>query len=412
MFFSKITQRLYSQQIYPFIIAFSSLFILLIINGLTTTNLSTFDEKLIQEFAWSRSEAKLRDWVTSGVAFVFIFFSGMVLDRVGPRKMLIFACITLSIALFLYGSIQSKFHAYCIHFLLGIALITGGSVPSIMLVSSWFHTKKGLALGLTLAGTSLGGILFPQIIVRWMNTYGWRVSFEYLAIFPLVLLAWVLIFVHNTPADKGLLPYGYVAAKDTNPVSFIHEGMDYQKAIGSSTLWLICTSGFLSFFSLVGVVSNSFLHFRDLGFTEKKAALALSIYFGLAGLGKFIVATFSDYTNVFFIFRLCFFSMTLGLVGFATMHSDLAYIAIGITGLSWGGMYTLYNLITVKTFGLKAFGKINGIVNMCESVGAAFGPLLMGKMYDYTGSYQIGFMVMSGFMLIAGGLTFKFNKTI
>jgi cyanate permease len=69
---------------------------------------------------------------------------------------------------------------------------------------------------------------------------------------------------------------------------------------------------------------------------------------------------------------------------------------VTLIGLGWGGLFTLYNMLTVSNFGLKAIGKINGTVSSMESFGGGLGIWLTGRLYDSYGSYQVPFLVLLG----------------
>jgi sugar phosphate permease len=389
--------------------AFSGLIILMIVNGLTTTTLTSFDKVIVQEiFDGDRGKLRWRESIANGTSALLISLVGVFIDKIGVKRLLIFGSVLLTILLIAYSQITSPIHTYIIHCLLGIALITGGSIPVIILVSSWFKQKKGLALGITLAGTSAGGTFFPHLIVDWINHYGWRNSFLILAIFPAVLLLYKIIFIKNSPADIGLHPFGQSLSETSSDLR--KQGMEYKEALQTRTFWLICICGMCSFFSVVGLVTNTFLHAQDLGFNEKNAANAISLYFSMAMIGKFGISALSDYINQLWVMRICFCIMTLGCVGYATMNPDLFFWSIGITALSWGGMYTLYNVIIVNTFGLKNAGKINGNISFFESLGSMLGPFLTGYLFTQTHTNQWGFSLIACLMAVATTLSLFFKK--
>jgi cyanate permease len=92
------------------------------------------------------------------------------------------------------------------------------------------------------------------------------------------------------------------------------------------------------------------------------------------------------------------------------MDKTVIWYSIPIMAVSWGGLYTLYNLITVRSFGLKATGKINGTISMFEAAGAALGPWITGLLFDQTQSYQISFAIISIMLMLCTLIAFEFNK--
>ena len=400
------------QRYYPFLICFAGLLILVVINGLTSTTISVFDRVLLDEFQWSRSELKLRDSIPNATAFALIFFSGLLIDKFRVRRLLLVGSLILSIALYSYSLIHTKFEAYFIHFLFGVAYTLSGSVSAIILVSSWFHKHKGLALGITLAGTSLGSFVFPNLIHHWLELWGWRSTFQHLAIFPLILFAFIFLFIKSSPSELNLKAFGSEEQTDSsgnNLAEPLAEGLSFEQALQTPTFWLICLCGFLTFYGLLGVVANLFLHITDLGFTAKDATFALTLYFGVAFGGKLLITSVSDYFNTYRVFTLCCTLMTVSVLGFTTMEKDLVYWATAGMALSWGGIYSMYNVLTIRTFGLKSAGKINGTINMFESAGAFCGPIFTGFIFDKTHSYQLAFLIITCIMGFATLLSFLFS---
>lgn len=398
----------WKHQYYPWIICFSGLFILVIINGLTTTSLSVFDKAFLNEFHWKRDELKLRESITNGVTLFFILISGVIIDKIRVKKMLIFGSFILTIALFGYSFITNKLEAYFIHFLLGVSMIAAGSVSCIILVSSWFREKRGLALGIVLTGTSVGSAVFSPVNRYLLQEFGWRQSFQILAIFPLIILIYTILVVKSSPSDMHLTALG--KEDDTLSAELLKQGMTFSEATKTHLFWLICICGFFVFYCLVGTIANIFLHLLELGFTEKQASYYLSLYFIIAGIGKLLISLFTDYINPNLVFSLCCVGMILGSLGLSTMYSTYILGSIIIMAISWGGIYSLYNLIIIKIFGLKAAGKINGTISMFEGGGALLGPFLMGYIFSCNYSYQLGFFINAGLMGMVFFFSLKFKS--
>ncbi len=400
-------------QYYPWLICFSGLLTLIVVNGLTTTSLSVFDKTFLDEFHWSREELKVRESITNGVTLLFIFISGVIIDKIRVKKMLLFGTFTLALTLFGYSFIQNKFEAYLAHFFLGISMITAGSVSCIILVSSWFNQKRGLAIGIVLVGTSIGSAIFSRLGTNLLEIYGWRQSFLYLSFFPILAFICILAFVKNSPSEIGMFALG---GNSQNKLTFqndlLNEGMTYKNATKTHLFWLICLCGFFTFYSLVGTIANAFLHFTELGLDLKNASYYIQIYFLIAGLGKLFVSFFSDYLNPYIVFSTCCLLMILGVLGLSTMDKSLIFFSISILAISWGGIYSLYNLIIIKSFGLKEAGKINGTISMFEGGGAFLGPFLTAKLFNLEGSYQIPFLINAALMGFVFIISIKFKSYV
>lgn len=396
---------------YPWLIVGTGLLVLIVVNGLTTSSLSVFDEVLTREFRLGRAQLKTKESITNAVAALFILLSGWLIDRVGVRALLLAGMGFMTLALGLYGFIRHTWHLYALHVLLGLALVTAGSVPVIILVSTWFRRQRGLALGLTLVGTSLGSAIFPPVLTHLIQSQGWRSTFWLLAILPLLLSGVVALVVRNSPTSVGGTAWGdRDDAAEPRETDLLHAGMAYRDAVRTPMFWLLSACGLLSFFGVVGLTSNVFLHLRGLNFNAQAAAGMLSLYFVLALTGKFLISSLSDYFNVHRMFTACFVGLALGAAGLAVSDGGGIAWAVGLTALSWGGVFTLYNVLIVRTFGLKAAGKINGSINFWESTGSFLGPVVTGWWFEQAGSYRPAFAAIAGALGVAAVLSLFFRK--
>lgn len=377
----------------PWLIAFIGLFILMITNGLTATAISVFDESLINEFGWSRGELKFRDFLNFATVALFAPLGGLMLDRFGARRLLMFGCLVLAGAYFAYSRLQGLSQMYAIHVAFAAALLTSGTMVVIVLVSSWFVEKRGLAIGIALLGTSAGSFFLPPLNAELIARIGWRETFALEALFPLVVLVVVVLFVRNSPADYGRTALGVKeGAADPRTV-----GLDFGQALRTRSFWAIGISGFLIYYSILALFSHMFLHMRDLGYEPRVAALALSVLSVVAMLSKLGSGWLADRIDRHRVFMGCLAIMLAGVACLATLKAGAwVWTAIVLIATGWGGLFTLYNMLTVNNFGLKAIGKINGSVSSMESFGGGLGIWLTGKLFDDYGSYQVPFLVLLG----------------
>ena len=123
-----------------------------------------------------------------------------------------------------------------------------------------------------------------------------------------------------------------------------------------------------------------------------------------------IKKTIMKLMNKFWLIRICFIGLSFGSLGYALLDKDLIFWAIGLTALSWGGMFALYNIITIATFGLKDAGKINGVISLFEAIGSFSGPAVAAILYMVYHSYQNAFLLSSFLMFLATILSFFFKN--
>ena len=389
---------------YPWLMALLGMMVLMVSNGLIVTGLTVFDESLLNEFGWSRGELKLRDLITLVLAGWMAPFLGAVIDRVGPRKLILAGLALLSILYAAYANIHSLIHIYLIHVGFAAVLVAAGLNVVVIFVSQWFHTNRGTAIGIALVGTSLGGMVFPKLGVHMMQSMDWRTAFLWQAAVPLVAMLVAYLFARS-PRPGGILPWGadkMVAATGAAPVGVGgRPDLTYSQALRTRTFWALSITAMATFFSIMAASANLFLHMRDLGFTPQQAGNGLGVMFGLAMVGKFVFGMLGD---LFPAKRVLLFNLAIMAAGaliLMTMRADLLWYALILFGLGWGGLYTMIQLLAVTAFGLSAAGKILGTITLLDATTAGLGIWLAARIFDVTGSYKPAFQLIFVLIVLA-----------
>ncbi|MFT4256945.1 MAG: MFS transporter [Pseudoxanthomonas sp.] len=385
---------------YPWLMAITAMLVLLVSNGLIITGLTAFDESLLKEFGWSRSELKLRDLITLVLAGWLAPFLGVVIDKVGPRR-LILAGLALLAALYLaYAHVHSLLHLYLIHVGFAAVLVAAGLNVAVIYVSQWFVARRGTAIGIALIGTSLGGMVFPKLGVGLLQGMDWRSAFLWEALVPLACLVLALVLVRS-PRPGGIAPWGADQAGAAVANGPGANDLGYRQALRTRTFWALAFVAMTTFFSIMAVSANLFLHMRDLDFTPAQAGNGLALMFGLAMVGKFLFGLLADLFQAKRVFLLNLAVMAAGAFLLATMRADLLWYSLALFGLGWGGLYTMIQLLAVNAFGLGAAGKILGTITLLDATTAGIGIWLTAKIFDTTHSYQPAFHLISGLVVLA-----------
>lgn len=376
--------------------------ILLVTNGLTVGGIAAFDPTLIRELGVQRGDIKLGDAIQLGVTAFLTLATGWIADRFGVRIVMVVGSIALAWGFYALGQVESLADYYWSRFWMGVGLSGAGLAICVVAVSRWFLLRRGRALGIVLAGTSLGNALFPWIFTKLIELDGWREAAMYAGWALLALVLLVMLAIREWPESLGLQPYG--ADRATPPAAGADlQGpqLSYAQILVRPEFWLMGIAAFATFYSILGVNNNMILHMQNLGVSAEIGALvALPLF--LAGLiGKLLSGWLTDIFGRKPVWLVSLGCMLIAAALLSTMQTGLVAVAAVIMGLGWGANYTLLQAVAGDVFGARSLGRVMGAVTVLDAGGGALGPWVTAQIADRTGDYQAGFLFVTVLIAIA-----------
>ena len=396
---------------YRWIILAVCFFTITFTNGLTLGGLVVFDRELLNYLSEVtggeilRQELKLKDAITLWSTAVFAFIAGIIIDRVGVRSLMVSGMFLLSATFYFYAKSDSLADMYIIHIFQGIVLSVSGMVINVVLISKWFNDNRGLAIGVLLAGTSVGNGIFPQI-----NTYlltisdgDWRQVMMWLALIPLAYAPILFALIKEKPEDVETKEDN--EAKNDFKASSIEGGFTLQQTLMSANFWFLSVMAFCTFYSILAMIGHVFLMLDGEGYSPQISATGVSIIFIGGFIGKVISGKLAEMIGRKIVLVGGVAMMLAGslLIVSSIFYKNPLLIWIGLTlyGTGWGGLYTLIQLLVADLFGLIAIGKIMGVINIIDTIGGGLGPIITAVFYDSTQNYLMPFLVISALLVIA-----------
>jgi MFS family permease len=138
--------------------------VLFSIVGLALWGLPYYYDFMVQQFAWTRAQ------VTSGNALsklvigpLFDFAAGWLVDCFGPRRLMMAGILMAGAALIGLGSMSNAGMFYFFYFFNALGYVCGGPLPNQVLLTRWFETSRGKAMGIAYLGIGMGGAAVPWI---------------------------------------------------------------------------------------------------------------------------------------------------------------------------------------------------------------------------------------------------------
>lgn len=342
---------------WPWLVAFGGLGVLCVSNGLVISGITAFDESLLGQFGWARGELKLRDLITLVGTGLAAPFAGALVDRFGPRPLLAVGSLLLSAGYLAYSQVAALWQVYLIHAGFALALVCCGVNVAVIMVSRWFHARRGLALGIVVVGTSVGGMLLTPLFSDLIAAQGWSRAFQWAALTPLALWP-IAIWLARAPAGTGRDLLG-----ETTATADPH----WRRALATSAFWTLAAIAGLCFYAMLGVIASLRLHLIDLGATPQQASVGFAWLMSMALAGKFLFGLVADHVPGPRALLLNLTVMLAGCVLLARMDATGTSLATTLLGLGWGGLFTLVQLRAVDQFGLAHAGKLMGVITLVDA---------------------------------------------
>lgn len=366
---------------------------------LITGTFSIFVKPLSEEFGWSRSSISFG---FSLVAFMISCYApviGVLIDRFGPRKVIMSGAIIFGGGFcsfwFLSASLWQFYGSYLLTALGGASLT---SLPFATIISRWFTQQRGVALGFMGTGVFLGGMYAPPLVTYVINTGGWRWAYVILGLIVWgVALPVAGLFLADTPQQKGLQPLG--EGESVGATGSTHHGSDRNLTLSEARKTLAFWCMAVSFALMSGVLHACITHFAplltDQGLSSQQAATALMLLSAMGVLGRIIAGYLVDRFPPHLVAAGLFLGVVLGLVAaFSASDIRFALVFAAMAGLGFGAETDLMPYLVAHHFGLSSFGRIFGWLYGAFAFGAVFGPLLMGVVFDATGSYHLALTIL------------------
>ena len=357
----------------------------------------------IEEFQWSRAETSIAYSVSQLVAGASSPLVGGLVDRLGPRRLLL-----LGGGLLLLGLLGSAFVSalWQIILLYGIIMTIGanclGLVAFVPLLSRYFVRRRGMAVSILQSANGFGRAASAPLVQFLISTLGWRATYLVQAAFiaaavPLLAVIFRRASRYPVSAEPARSSSAAAAAPTTSASWTLAEAMR------TPHFWLLFAvylfTGLGSF-----LVSLHQLAFAvDRGFDKLYAAGVLGSGAFLAIAGTIVTGTLSDYIGRELSAILAYGVSILGVVCALLITSPdqhlLLWLHACFFGLTWGARGPAITAKTADLFPGSQLGTILGVITIGSGIGSAAGAWGAGWIFDLTGSYRLAFLLSILFYL-------------
>lgn len=360
-----------------------------------------FIDPLQREFGWSRTEISFGITIYGMLAAFLAPVFGWLADRYGVRRVALASLTLFALVFASFAIMPSALWAfYLLWVLVGLFGIGSTPVTWSRAINLWYFRQRGLALGLTLVGTSISAMILPFLTTTFIAEFGWRASFALLSLLPLAIALPVGLLWFREPRPEERPPEIGTGATSELP------GFTLTEAMRLPRFWILWTSVAIITLAYAGALVHmpSMLAARE--FEPTIIATVMSV-FGLSIFaGRIITGLLLDrfWAPLVTLPILCLPAMSCWLLlGDSTLTFSLAVMAAFLMGFAAGAETDLVAYLAGRYFGMKSYGQIYGVQYMAFGLMAALSPTLYGWVRDTSGSYD-PMLTAAAVMFVSGAL--------
>ena len=378
-------------------------------SGMGGLTISLFFRPIHEDLGWSLTLFTGAATASTLLGTLVTPFLGRVLDRFGPKPVMLWGCITAGIGLILLSRMQQVWHFWVLYASVGaLGLYELGNFTSPVTISKWFVRKRGRAMAIQSFGVTVAGAVMTSVIGLLITNLGWRTTWLVLGITIMaVMVPLILVFMHRRPEDLGLVPDGDLpgAGGQAATAAVKEKSWTLHDAVRTRTFWvLIGSMNLISFTSSVQAFHGVTYLTQQQGMTVAAAGLITTLRWVGVSLFRMPWGFVVERVPMKYCLAACYLikaSCLLWLIALPYPANIVGYLL----AFSLGGVQALVQPMAFATYyGRESQGTIQGMTRPLLAVPSLIGPLLVAFLFDRVGSFNIAFVVASMVGMSAGFL--------
>lgn len=399
-------------------VVFVSAFVVLLTAGTFYYGFGTLFGPLVKEFGWSHASISLAFSLRTEVGGVAAPVVGLLVDRVGPRRLMTGGVITVAVGFVLLSRVQTLGAFYVAVLIIAVGMSASGGTVGYVAIAHWFRRRRGMAMGLLTVGGGVSGIMVV-VLAMLISVTGWRDTLLILGLTQMVICVPLALSIRNRPEDLGLKPDGISephqepSLPSESDSAQASEGLTVREALRSRSFWRFGISIALFNLGTTAIVVHQIPFFTSgIGLSEGAAAASVTAFTLMSIIGRFSGGYFADFVDKRFILAGTYTLTGISILLFASIYEIWQiFIVLPLFAVGFGGTIPVRAAFQAEHFGLRAYGAIQGLLLTMGTLGGVAGPVLVGWIFDQTESYHLAFALVSAGALLGAPLMLSIPKT-
>jgi len=368
------------------------------------SSFSVFYVALLEDFHWTRAGSAGVQSMALITYTVLAPLVGTLIDRFGPRRVVIPGILVLAFGLVLCSSIKSLNQFYLFYgVVMGSGITCIGIITYSAILAHWFEKKRGLASGIAVSGMGLGTFLLVPLSQGFITMAGWRMTFIITgALVLIVLLPVNAILLRHKPRDVGQYPDGLKLPEAPSGALDLQKNVNQasadwtlSKAAQSPRFWALIIFPFLSVTGIYIILVHNVKFLVDQGIDKMTAALIFSMVGVISSIFRIFWGWLSDRIGREITFTTGILCACMGVGCLILFESSglkpFTYGFFVLFGMGWGVTAPMFMTTAADLFKGRIFGLIYGFIEAGIGMAGAIGAWGAGFVFDQTQSYRYAF---------------------
>lgn len=364
---------------------------------------SVFVNPLEAMYGWTRMQTQIVFSLNVATVALAVLFAGRWQDKVGPRRVIACGGILFGGGYLLAGFLS---HGSFPVVAAGIGIISGigSGLAYISVIATgikWFPERKGLVTGLIVGGMGSGTIIIAGVASFLIGKLGILMTFSAFGVFFIISIPILSLVFENPPAFR----------MSTRMKNVTQKSREYKREIVPKQLarlpqfwllWIMFVCGANAGLMVIGNLKPFGIYS---GLTPMVAGAAVGILAFANSVGRVSLGWLSDRIGTRKTVLFMLLAQGIMMLALTRMGGSAITLAIASAwiGFNFGGNFSLFPSATAETFGAKNLGGNYGIMFTAYGVAGLIGPIVGGKIFDMTGSYEYAF-IFAGILCFVGAL--------
>lgn len=363
---------------------------------------SVFVAPLEKEFGWKRAQTSMVFTIAVVVFAITFVVAGRLQDKLGPFKISLIGGVLVSIGFFLCAYTSSLTYLFiCFGAIGGLGNGFGYSTP-IPVMAKWFPDRRGLAVGLAVAGYGGGSAIFgPLANLYLIPAYGWRTTFMILGGIFFVMTVFGAFLLQNPPA--GYKPAGWAPAPASKSAATTYE-FSPSETLRTPAFYFMWVAYALGCSAGLMVISQLVPFAKSVGIAAAGIA-TMTLVVGAVGnaAGRILSGWMSDAIGRINQLRLMIALSAVAMPVLYLVGGNITglYAAVFVVYWCYGTQLSVNGAAASDFWGTKNAGINYGMLFTAWGVAGIIGPRIGGVLFDKYKNYQAAFYTAAVLAAIA-----------